>query len=66
MFMNSDAVMTFRPSGATCLVRPDHLPVHCAPLERETVVNRQAYKHLAPSEPERPQFELVMWASLPA
>ena len=34
--------------GSTCT----HLPVHCAPLERETMVCREVYKHLAPLEPE--------------
>jgi len=26
--------------------------LHCAPLERETLVGREVYKHLAPMEPE--------------
>jgi hypothetical protein len=34
------------------MVRRTHLPVHCAPLERQTVIGREAYKHLAPLEPE--------------
>jgi hypothetical protein len=34
------------------MVRRIHLPVHCAPLERQTVVRRKGYKHLAPLEPE--------------
>ena len=28
------------------------LPVHCAPLERQTIVAPRVYKHLAPLEPE--------------
>ena len=35
------------------MVRRIHLPVHCAPLERQTVVGDEVYKHLAPSEPGR-------------
>jgi hypothetical protein len=34
------------------MVRPAHLPVRCAPLERKTVVSGEIYKHLAPTEPE--------------
>ena len=34
------------------MLRSAHLPVHCAPLERLTVVGREVYKHLAPLEPE--------------
>ena len=29
-----------------------HLSVHCAPLERQAVVGREVYRHLAPPEPE--------------
>jgi len=35
------------------MVRRSHPPVHCAPLERQTVVGREVYRHLAPPEPER-------------
>ena len=34
------------------MVRRIHLPVHCAPLERQTLVGHEVYKHLAPLEPE--------------
>jgi hypothetical protein len=37
-----------------------HLPLHCAPLERQSTVGREVYKHSAPPEPEdrrlRPRF----------
>jgi hypothetical protein len=33
------------------MVRRTHLPVHCASLERQTLVGRVGYKHLAPLEP---------------
>jgi len=36
------------------MVRRIHLRVHCAPLERQTQVGREVYKHLAPPEPEQP------------
>ena len=35
-----------------------HLPLHCAPLERQTVVAREVYKHLAPLEPEEDRVAL--------
>jgi hypothetical protein len=34
------------------MARHIHLPVHCAPLERKTMIGREVYKHLAPPEPE--------------
>jgi hypothetical protein len=33
-------------------VRRTYLSAHCAPLERQIVVDREGYKHLAPLEPE--------------
>jgi hypothetical protein len=33
-------------------VRPTLQVVHCAPLERPTLVGSVVYKHLAPLEPE--------------
>jgi len=33
------------------MVRRVRLPVHCAPLERQTFLDRTVYKHLAPLEP---------------
>ena len=33
------------------MVRLIHLPVHCAPPERQAVAAREVYKHLAPLEP---------------
>jgi hypothetical protein len=36
------------------MVRRIQLPVHCAPLERQTGVGREVYKHMAPLEPEYP------------
>jgi hypothetical protein len=35
-------------NGSTC-----SLAQHCAPLERETLVDREVYKHLAPLEPKQ-------------
>ena len=43
----------FRSGGAKCTVRRIRLPVHCAPLERQTAVAGEVYKHLAPLEPEQ-------------
>jgi hypothetical protein len=34
-------------------VRRIQLQLHCAPLERQTQVGREVYKHLAPPEPEQ-------------
>ena len=34
------------------MVRRTRLPVDCASLERQKVVGREVYKHLAPLEPE--------------
>ena len=33
------------------MFRGTRLPVHCTPLERQTVVGREGYKYLAPLEP---------------
>ena len=33
-------------------------PEHCAPLERQTLVSRAVYRHLAPPEPEH-SFEIL-------
>jgi hypothetical protein len=35
------------------MVRLVHFALDCAPLERETLVGREVYKHLAPLEPEQ-------------
>jgi len=34
------------------IYRSTYLYAHCAPLERQTLVGRQVYKHLAPLEPK--------------
>jgi hypothetical protein len=46
------------------MVRRTHLPAHCAPLERQTVVGREVYRHLAPMEPEHRWVELRVTFSL--
>lgn len=52
MFIDSWFYKALRSSGTKCMVRRTHRPVHCAPLERQTLVGREVYKHLAPLEPE--------------
>ena len=53
MFIDSTINNGLRSSGAQRMVRRTHLPLHCAPLERQNSGWTQAYKHLAPLEPER-------------
>ncbi len=38
-----------------------HIPraVHCAPLELQTVVSREVYKHWAPPEPEHRNYSIL-------
>jgi hypothetical protein len=52
MFIDSTGYKVLRSNGAKSKVRPTDLPVHCAPLERQTIVARAVYKHLAPLEPD--------------
>ena len=42
------------------MVRRIHLRLHCAPLELQTVVGREVYKHLAPLEPEEDRVALTL------
>ena len=49
MFIELLDLKVLRSSGAKCMVRHIRPPVHCAPLERQTVVSLEVYKHLAPS-----------------
>ena len=65
MFIDSSVYKVLRSSGAKCMVRRIHLPVHCAPLERQTVVGREVYKHLAPPEPEHHLERSADFAALP-
>jgi hypothetical protein len=47
------------------MIRRTHPPVHCAPLERQTLVALDVYKHLAPLEQEhRLVAALLRWASV--
>jgi hypothetical protein len=41
------------------MVRLVHFALDCAPLERETLVGREVYKHLAPLEPE----QCLVWST---
>jgi hypothetical protein len=42
------------------MIRLTHLPVHCAPLERQTILSREVYKHLAPPEPEEGTVSVLL------
>jgi hypothetical protein len=54
MFIELPNLRVLRCNGAKYVVRRRiHLPVHCAPLERQTMISREVYKHLAPPEQER-------------
>jgi len=51
MFIELLALKILRSSRSEMFVST-YLAVYCAPLERQTVVSRDVYKHLAPLEPE--------------
>ena len=48
------AKSSFAPAEQNVWCELIHLPEHCAPLERQTGVGREVYKHMAPLEPEYP------------
>ena len=52
MFIELLVHKILRSSGAKCMVRRIHLPVHCAPLERQTVVGRDSINIWLLREPE--------------
>jgi len=52
MFIDSRVYKVLRSSAAKYMVRPTHLPVRSAPLERQMVVSHEVYTHLASMEPD--------------
>ena len=51
MFIELGPIQGLRSNGAKSMLRGIQPPIHCAPLERKTVVGCEVYRHLAPLEP---------------
>jgi len=51
MFIELGPFQGLRSNGAKSMLRGIQPPIHCAPLERKTVVGCEVYRHLAPLEP---------------